>query len=150
MRLRPHHLIDIVRDHGHRVPLEPHPYGHAVHTVAARVLHDLDLEVTFVLAADDICTPCRHLRADGQCEDVLSQFDEPVSKQAYNDDLDARVFAHMGMQPGARLTVRAFLETPRAHVPGIEEVCTHPGKDRAHRLDGLQEDLARLGVKANL
>ena len=148
MKLRPHHLIDIVRDHGHGVPFEPHPHGHAVHTVAERALHNLDLEVTFVLAADDICAPCRHLRADGQCEDVLSQLDEPASKQAYNDDLDARVFAYLGMQPGARLTVRAFLETLRAHVPGIEDTCTHPGEERAHRLDGLQKGLARLGVGA--
>jgi hypothetical protein len=150
MKLRPHHLIDIVRDYGHGVPLAPHPYGHAVHTVAGRVLHDLDLEVTFVLAADDICVPCRHLRADGQCEDVLDQLDPPVSKQVYNDDLDARVFAALEMQPGVCMTVRAFLERLRAHVPGIEAICTHPGEDRAYRLDGLQKGLARLGAGASL
>ena len=147
MRLRPHHLIDIVRDYGHGIPFEPHPYGHAV---AERVLHNLDLEVTFVLAADDICTPCRHLRADGQCEDVLSQLDPPVAKQAYNDDLDARVFAHLGMQLGTQMTMKDFLETLRAHVPGIEQICTHPGEDKAHRLDGLQKGLARLGAGTSL
>ena len=54
------------------------------------------------------------------------------------------------IQPGARLTVRAFLEMLGAHVPGIEDICTHPGEERAHRLDGLQKGLARLDAGARL
>ena len=146
MKLRPHHLIDVVSDYGQGVEFSPHPYGHALHTVAARLLAEPSLEVELVLAADDICAPCCHLQADGSCDDVLAQLAEPISKQAYNDDLDARVFAALGLEPGTRLTVRAFLERLHAHVPGIEQVCTHPGEDRADRLRGLQAGLERLGV----
>jgi hypothetical protein len=146
IKLRPHHLIDIITDHGQGVELAPHPYGHAVHTVAARVLADQALPIELVWAADDICAPCRHLRADGTCDDVLAQLADPISKQAYNDDLDRRVFAYLDFQPHARLTVRAFLERLRAHVPGIEQICTHPGEDQADRLEGLRRGLEQLGV----
>jgi hypothetical protein len=71
MKLRPHHLLDIISDYGHGVEYTPHPYGHALHTVAAQVLTDLSLEIEFVLAADAICDPCRHLQSNGVCDDVL-------------------------------------------------------------------------------
>jgi hypothetical protein len=148
VKLRPHHLIDIVSDHGQGVEFSPHPYGHAVHTVAARVLADQSIPLELVLAADDICAPCCHLQADGSCDDVLGQLAEPVSKQAYNDDLDARVFSYLGLEPHSQLTVREFLERLREHVPGIEQICTHPGKDPADRLRGLQAGLKRLGIAA--
>jgi hypothetical protein len=146
MKLRPHHLIDIICDYGRGVEFSPHPYGHAMHTVAARVVAEPSIQIELVLAADDICAPCCHLQADGSCDDVLSQLAEPISKQAYNDDLDERVFSALGLHPHARLTVRAFLERLHAYVPGIEQICTHPGESQADRLQGLRAGLERLGV----
>ena len=147
MKLRPHHLIDIVSDYGHGIKFRPHPYGHALHTVAEQVVSDPDIEVKFVLAADEICFPCKHLRADGQCEDVLHQLDEPESKQSYNDRLDSNLFSYLGMQMGTRTTVRAFLERLNEHTPGIEKICTHPGEKAEHRLSGLEKGLMRLGIR---
>jgi hypothetical protein len=40
LRLRTHHLIDIVTDYGRGAVFAPHPYGHAVHTVAERVIEE--------------------------------------------------------------------------------------------------------------
>jgi hypothetical protein len=60
------------------------------------VLNALSLEIEFVLAADDICAPCRHLQPNGLCDDILSQLTEPVSKQTYNDDLDGKLFPYWG------------------------------------------------------
>jgi len=145
MKLRPHHLIDIITDHGHGVEFTPHPYGHALHTVAARVLTDMTIEIEFVCAADEICSPCCHLRAGELCDDVLSQLAEPVSKQTYNDELDSRLFPYLGIEPGTRLTVRQFLERLDQHLPGIERICTHPGEKQADRLHGLRRGLQRLG-----
>jgi hypothetical protein len=147
MKLRPHHLIDIVSDYGHGVEFGPHPYGHALHTVADQVINDLDLEVVFVPAADEICFPCRYLRADGQCEDVLHQLEKPVSKQTYNDELDGKLFPYLEMRPGRRMTVRAFLQRVDAHTPGIEKICTHPGEEETRRLGGLVRGLEKLGVR---
>ena len=147
MKLRPHHLIDIITKSVHGLEFEPHPYGHALHTVAVQVLTHLDQEVEFVLAADAICQPCRHLRPDGRCEDVLHQLEEPVSKQAYNDALDKRLFAYLKIEPGTRMTVGAFLELLNTHTPGVEKICAHPGEKEEERLSGLQEGLIGLGVR---
>lgn len=147
MVLRPHHLIDIIRSYGHGVQFAPHPYGHAQHHVAGQVVNNPDLVVEFVLAADEVCGPCRHLRADGRCDDVLGQLEAPTSKQTYNDALDARLFSYFEMQPGTRMTVGEFLERLNAHTPGIEKICTHPGEEERYRLDGLEKGLMRLGVR---
>ena len=106
-----------------------------------------DLEVEFVLAADDICAPCLHLLPDGRCDDVLPGSGEPVPKQAYNDRLDGKLFSYLEIQPGSRMTVRAFLERLGEHVPGIEHVCTHPREETGDRLEGLRKGLAKLGAE---
>ncbi len=146
LELRPHHLLDIISDHGHGIRYQPHEYGHALHSVAEQVLGHLDQDVVFVIAADAICRPCQHLHADGQCDDVLRQLVEPVSKQSYNDDLDRRLWSYLGLDQGNRMTVRQFLLRVRQRVPGIETVCAHPGEERADRLAGLQQGLERLGI----
>lgn len=147
MRLRPHHTIDIVSSYGRGAEFKPSPYGHAVHTVAGVILSDLDTQVELIVGADEICQPCKHLKPDGLCDDVLSQTDLPRSKQEYNDDLDRRLFAHFGIEPGTVMTVRQFLETVNEHVPGIEAICTHPREDPKRRLEGLSQGLTKLGIR---
>ena len=145
MRLRPHHLLDIVAQYGAGVPFEPSPYGHAVHTVAENVLADPDVTIEFVVGADDICAPCKHL-IEGRCDDVLSQLDPPIAKQDYNDDLDRRVLAHLGVAEGSVLLFHEFLEVVREHLAGIEQVCTHPKGDPAERLSRLTSGLTKLSA----
>ncbi len=143
MRARPHHLIDIVTQYGAGRPFRPSDYGHAVHTVAERVISDVDVTIEFVVDADDICAPCVHL-VDGRCDDVLSQLDPPVSKQDYNDDLDRRLLVHLEMTEGQVMSFREYLGVIRAHLDGIEQVCAHPGEDPAGRLSKLTEGLEKL------
>jgi hypothetical protein len=146
LELRPHHLLDIISDYGHGIRYQPHAYGHALHTVADQVLGNPDQEVTFVIAADSVCQGCRHLQAGGQCDDVLSQLAEPVSKQSYNDGLDRRLWPYLGLDTGNHMTVRQFLLRVHERLPGVETICTHPGEEQADRLAGLQRGLARLGI----
>ena len=148
MRLRPQHLLDIINDYGHDVEFTPHPYGHAVHTVAQKILSNPDIMVEFIVGSDEICKPCMHLQADGMCADSLRQVSPPVSKQEYNDDLDTRVFAYLNFKPGTIMTVREYLALVGSHVPGIEKICTHPGEEQSSRLEGLSKGLAKIG-KAN-
>ena len=147
MRLRPHHLLDIVAAHGGDSGFAPHPYGHDLHRVARDVLRDLDLLVEFVVGADEICLPCKHLQPNGLCDDVLRQLDPPISKQEYNDGLDRRLFAYLGLSPGSAMPVRRFLSIVSEKTPGIEKVCAHPGEDRKLRLQRLARGLVKLGVK---
>jgi len=143
VQLRPHHLLDIISQHGAGTPFEPSEYGHALHTVAAAVLADPQMNIEFVVDADDICAPCKHL-VNGRCDDVLRRFDPPKSKQEYNDDLDRRLFVYLGMAEGATMTFARFLRLIREHLDGLEQVCTHPGEDAARRRENLERGLDKL------
>ena len=55
VRVKPHHFVDIITAiGGGRTVFEPHSYGHAVHSVAAKVLRHRDTELIMDLGADDI------------------------------------------------------------------------------------------------
>ena len=149
MKLRPHHVLDIISGYGHAVKFKPHPYGHAVHSVAQIILSDTKLKVEFIAGADEICQPCKHLTSNGLCDDVLSQTDPPLSKQEYNDALDHRLFDYLGFAPGTVMTILQYLEIVDKKVPGIEEICTHPREDQRQRLDGLIQGLIKLGIRNN-
>jgi hypothetical protein len=141
LKLRPHHLIDIVTELGDGREFEPHPYGHAVHIVAHRVVEDPHVEIEFVLAADDICAPCRHLQPDSTCDDILQQLSPPQSKQAYNDKLDRLVFDRLRMSPGDQMSLQEFLMLLRSSSADIARVCVHPGEKVVDRLEGLLRGL---------
>lgn len=146
MKLRPHHLLDIISAYGFDTVLEPHPYGHAVHTVAQTVLPNVEMEVEFIVGADDICKPCKHLQPNGLCDDTLYP-DTLASKQEYNDAIDRRLFAYLGFNIGTIMTIRQFLCIVNEKVPGIETICTHPKEDHGVRLDGLIKGLRKIGIR---
>ena len=150
MRLRPHHIIDIITDYGKNIQYQPHPYGHSRHLAAPKVLSDLDLKIKFVLGADDICSGCKHLTPDGKCKDVLAQIIPSPSKQAYNDILDSRLFDHFSLVPNCTITAREYLEIINKNTPGIEKICTHPKEDPAKRLAGLINGLIKLGMRNSI
>jgi hypothetical protein len=147
LQLRPHHILDIISDHGKGKEFQPHPYGHSLHIVAPRLLSNLDLKIKLVLNADDICKGCEHLLLDGKCKDVLVQLTPSPSKQAYNDVLDSRLFENLSVAPNSVVTTREFLKKVNKKVPGIEKICTHPKKDQQERLNGLVSGLTKLGLR---
>lgn len=149
IKLRPHHVLDIITSYGHSDKFEPHPYGHAVHVVAATILTNLEQEVEFVIGADEICHPCKHLQSNGQCGDIVHQLDPPISKQKYNDELDNRLFDDLGLPSSGTMTIREYLEIVNKKLPGLEKICTHPKENQQERLMGLQEGLTKLGVSQN-
>ena len=91
--IKPHHFIDIITALGTgRMEFEPHPYGHAVHTVAARLIGDRDALLEMELGADDICSPCVH-NVDGVCDDTIDTSfrpQAPSKKRDYNLLIDTR------------------------------------------------------------
>jgi hypothetical protein len=146
LTLRPHHLIDIVASIGNGDKVQPHPYGHAVHTVTRLVPDCLDAEVRFVIGADDICAPCVHLGKDGRCDDVLRQLNPPISKQDYNDGLDTKLFALLGLKAKPTMTVREFLVLIGSRPKELERVCAHPKEDAAGKTRSIRAGLTKLGV----
>lgn len=147
MKLRPHHILDILRTYGHDKTFVPHPYGHALHTVAQSILSDLTQEIELIVGADAICQPCQHLQTDGSCDDILRQLETPLSKQSYNDTLDRRLFSYLDLTPGTMLSIQQFFEIVQERIPGIETICTHPHEHAQYRLNGLIQGFQKLGMQ---
>lgn len=143
MRARPHHLIDIITQYGAGQPFEPCDYGHAVHSVAARVIGDPDTVIEFGVGADDICAPCKHL-VGGRCDDRVPALGPAASKQEYNDALDQRLLEFLEMAEGQTMTFREYVTVLRNHLEGLAERCAHPGESPAERAALLARGLARL------
>ena len=147
MKLRPHHILDIITGYGHGVEYKPVPYGHSQHIVAKAILSDVDIKIKLVIGADAVCQGCKHLLPDGQCDDVLQQLDPPISKQEYNDTLDYRLLDYLNINRDTVTTIREYLEIVNKKVPGIERICTHPKEDQKERLNGLTKGLINLGIR---
>ena len=111
--IKPHHFVDIMRSLGGEPgEFTPHPYGHDVHTVAAKLLADCDAMLQMELGADDICKPCLH-NVNGICDDTIDTSfrpQAPRSKQMWNLLIDGRWCQVLGLAGGDRVTARQFCE----------------------------------------
>ena len=54
--IRPHHLLDIMRDFGNEIVRDAHPYGASLNKVTDIVLSDIDQKIILVTGVDfDLC-----------------------------------------------------------------------------------------------
>jgi hypothetical protein len=146
--IKPHHFVDIVTACGEGLAtFEPHPYGHAVHTVAREVLGNLDIVLRIELGADDICLPCRH-HIDGRCTDTIDTSFRPaapVSKQAYNLLLDQRWAERLDLQQDDTLTARELCRRIQSCADDLADIYREnpPERTAAKRVQ-LQQGITRL------
>lgn len=144
--IKPHHFVDIITAFGDGCTrFEPHPYGHAVHRVAAEILADRDAMIRIEFGADDICGPCRH-NIDGLCDDTIDTSfrpQAPKSKRQYNLLLDERWAERLGLRPGDQLTAREFCLLLRGRAGDITDIYReNPAERTAQRQTKLQNGLA--------
>jgi hypothetical protein len=144
LQLRPHHLIDIIRNIGQDRPLMPHPYGHAQHTITQSLLDGSETEIRLVAEADDLCKPCVHLTPGGICDDLLPQMEVPVRKQDYNDTLDRRLFDFFSLPVGVMISLDDFLRLIENRFDELLPLCLHPKENMSDRREGLRKGLERL------
>jgi hypothetical protein len=141
IRIKPHHFVDIITSFSsENLIFEPHPYGHAVHTVSQRVLEDRDILLEMELGADDICVPCKH-NIGGICDDTIDTSfrpKAPSSKREWNLIIDRRWCERLKLKQGDRLTAREFCERLRDSSGDItdiyREIPAERTADRARRL----------------
>jgi len=148
IRIKPHHFVDIVTSFGAgETMFEPHPYGHAVHTVAARILGTRDLLLEMELGADDICRPCKH-NVNGLCDDTIDTSyrpGAPSSKREWNLLIDQRWCERLGIEQGDGLTARQFCERLRERAGDITDIYREIPADRtAERARKLKAGIARF------
>lgn len=147
IRIKPHHFVDIITALGRgQTTFEPHPYGHDVHAVAARLLEDRDTLLEIELGADDICRPCRH-NVSGLCQDTIDTSfrpDAPTSKREYNLLIDERWCERLGLTQGQRLTARELCRRLLEQAADIADVYRENPADRtARRAEDLRAGIAR-------
>lgn len=144
--IKPHHFVDILTALGDgRTEHPPHPYGHAMHTVAKAILADPDIDLRIELGADAICLPCRH-NVHGLCDDTIDTSfrpEAPASKREYNLLIDQRWAERLGLRQDDRLPARELCLRIRRCADGMEDIYSESPPGRvAERRRKLQRGIA--------
>jgi len=109
--IKPHHFIDIITSIGDgKKTFKPHPYGHAVHIVAEKILHNKDIMLKMELGADDVCKSCIH-NINGLCDDTIDTSFRPNAprlKREWNLLIDRRWCEFLRIKQGDRLSSSEF------------------------------------------
>jgi len=133
IHIKPHHFVDIITKYGAgTVPSTPHPYGHAVHTVAALLIFNREALLEMELGADDICGPCIH-NVDGLCDDTIDTSfrpDAPPSKREWNLLIDRRWCERLGIEKGDRMTAQRLCKLIRDRAGDITDIYREIPADR--------------------
>lgn len=147
LKLRPHHILDVIRNYGRDVKFTPHSNGHSLHVIAEKITSNPEIKVQLVVENDDICEGCVHLLVT-KCDDVLSQLSPSPSKQAYNDVLDSILLDYIGLKQNTILTINEYAVIISGKMPDIVNLCTHPKENKEERLRGMDAGLKKLFNKA--
>lgn len=144
--IKPHHFVDILTAFGDGcVDPQPHPYGHAVHSVTKEILSNRDVLLRLEFGADDICQPCRH-NVNGLCDDTIDTSFRPAapkSKREWNLIIDRRWCERLGVGQNDRLTAREFCLRIRNCAGEIGDIYREIPSDRtAERQAKLQKGVA--------
>ena len=148
IRIKPHHFVDILTYYGAgQETFEPHPYGHAQHTVAARIHADHGELLEIELGADDICAPCAH-NIKGECDDVIDTSYRPQApplKREWNLLIDRRWCRRLGLEQGDRLTTEALAQRLLDDAGDITDIYREMPDDRtAERMRKLNTGILRF------
>lgn len=151
--IKPHHFVDILVALGEgRTQYEPHPYGHAVHAVAAEILANPDVQLRIELDADDICAPCSH-NVGGLCDDAIDTSFRPRaprSKRAWNLRIDRRWCQRLSLQQDECLTAREFCLRIQDRAGDITDIYEEiPPERTAQRQAKLIRGISRFLVLAS-
>jgi hypothetical protein len=143
LKLRPHHILDIISDYGNGIKSVPHPYGHSLHIITPMIISNPKIKVQLVVVNDDICKGCKHLTGT-KCDDVLSQLNPSPSKQAYNDVLDSILLDFLEIKENTVLAVIEYVNLVDKKMPEIVNLCTHPKENKKDRLNGMKAGIQKF------
>jgi hypothetical protein len=145
--MAPHHYVDILISYGAGArTFAPHPYGHAVHTLSARILEEPDVPMRLGFCPDGICTPCRFY--DGaRCNDIFPPEFAPAAPRAkmeLNRMLDLRWYERLGARPGDTFTARGLAERIRERMGETADIYReiHTDEECAERQANLVRGIA--------
>jgi len=142
--IKPHHLLDMIRDLGEGRTPQPHPYGHAYDEVARLLLEALDCPVQITLGADAVCEPCKFNDA-AQCTDITKTPGYLARKRDWNLLIDKRLCDRLGLKPGQVLSVGQFCQLARRRLGAVHEIWREaPPQANDSRQAAVEAGLAKL------
>ena len=144
--LRPHHIIDIVRDLGRNKDFVPHRYGHDYHTVAKNITENINQVVRLVISSDDICSPCIHLLPDNNCSDIMPGHVYSESKQIYNDSLDREIIRNLSLEINMEISVKDFLLRLARNMHVIDKIYLYSEEIIMQRKSAFKKGLMKLQI----
>ena len=146
LKLRPHHIIDIIRDFGQNKEFVPHKYGHDYHTIAIKLTQDINQLVKLVISSDDICAPCMHLQADKKCNDIMSNHPYSHSKQIYNNYLDGKIIGLLSLHDNTIISVKDYLHILAKKTEIFDNIYPHSKEIIEQRKADFKNGLILLGI----
>jgi hypothetical protein len=141
IKLRPHHLLDIVRDFGNGIKKKKmHPWGASVAEVTEKVLFNIDQDIILVSQVDSICETCSKLEK----QICVARISDNLLMREYNDNLDTCLFRRMKLEEGQRISIRDFLVLVKNDLDNIVALFTSPNNNPAIRLNSTRNALKKL------
>jgi hypothetical protein len=131
MKLRIHHLFDIIRDFGNEVDFKPHNYGHSYHLIAETLIKNPDHKIELVKECDDVCLGCIH-NIGHHCDDSIHRPDFP-GKEKFNDHIDGRIMQKCNIHEHDSLTLLEILNKADQYLNNIEWI--YEGNDPLNTSD---------------
>ena len=141
IKIRPHHLLDIIRDFGNEVKRETHPWGASLASVTQIILSNIDQEIEFVMGVDSICTTCSKLNGH-ICE---AQINNELLMRDYNDRIDQALFSALKIVPNTKLPVVEFLRKINNNIE-VLNLFDSPSNNPMVRMNGTKSALDKLGI----
>jgi len=143
IKIRPHHLLDIIRDYGNKVEKEPHNFGASLKKVADDILSDIDQTIRLVANVDSICITCSKLK-NNIC---LAEINNELLMRDYNDKLDSSLFDVMKLSPNTEIKVRSFLKIVNNNISSVLSQFTIPSNNPEVRKTGTIIALVKLKIR---
>lgn len=138
--LRPHHLLDLLKDYGNKKKITPHPFGASVPEITNRVFSNIDQVIQMVPRVDSICVTCRMLD-NNICQ---AKIRDNLLMREYNDNLDDKLFKVMNLTPYQEISIAQFIRITKDNLDIILGCFTSPDNNRVYRKKGTKSAISEF------
>ena len=121
LKLRIHHIFDIIRDLGANKTFEKHSYDHSYHKVAKSIIEKNNHAFKIVVSTDDICKNCIKLE-DNKCTDDIFHRKDFSQKEKFNDYLDNRINKILNLKENETTTLKNLINIADKYIENIEYI----------------------------
>ncbi len=144
MKLRIHHIFDIIRDYGKNIKFQKHEYGHSYHIIANKLIQNKDEPIQIVIKCDDVCTGCIKYH-NGKCLDIITHRQDFTLKEEFNNYLDKRILGVLKINEGDVISFKEIIDKADEYIKNIKYI--YDGNDIMNtkvRKENVEKGLIKL------